>query len=103
MDAKRLHRLQGDLTRYLDDVLPDLGRQGRRAWAELYLRGLLLDGRRKSAGAAWTRTCTCRKSRGVTGSGGRWFESSRPEVKKSWCRIDVCHESLAYGGSCMGA
>jgi SRSO17 transposase len=51
MDAKRLHRLQGDLTRYLDDVLPDLGRKGRRAWAELYLRGLLLDGRRKSAGA----------------------------------------------------
>jgi SRSO17 transposase len=51
MDAKRLHRLQGDLTRYLDDVLPDLGRQGRRTWAELYLRGLLLDGRRKSAGA----------------------------------------------------
>jgi SRSO17 transposase len=51
MDAKRLHRLQGDLTRYLDDVLPDLGRHGRRAWAELYLRGLLLEGRRKSAGA----------------------------------------------------
>src|SRR5262245_1420770 len=51
MDAKRLHRLRGDLTRYLDAVLPDLGRQGRRSWAELYLRGLLLDGRRKSAGA----------------------------------------------------
>jgi SRSO17 transposase len=51
MDAKRLQRLQGDLTRFLDDVLPDLGRKGRRAWAELYLRGLLLDGRRKSAGA----------------------------------------------------
>ena len=40
MDAKRLQRLRGDL-----------GRQGRRSWAELYLRGLLLDGRRKSAGA----------------------------------------------------
>src|SRR3954452_22199034 len=51
MDAKRLQRLQGDLSRYLDTVLPDLGRQGRRPWAELYLRGLLLDGRRKSAGA----------------------------------------------------
>jgi SRSO17 transposase len=51
MDAKRLHRLQRDLTCYLDDVLPDLGRHGRRAWAERYLRGLLLDGRRKSAGA----------------------------------------------------
>jgi SRSO17 transposase len=51
MDPKRLRRLRGDLTRYLDDVLPDLGRHGRRPWAELYLRGLLLDGRRKSAGA----------------------------------------------------
>src|SRR5262245_39754156 len=51
MDAKRLQCLQADLTRYLDDVLPDLGRPGRRSWAELYLRGLLLDGRRKSAGA----------------------------------------------------
>jgi SRSO17 transposase len=51
MDAQRLLRLRDDLTGYLDAVLPDLGRQGRRAWAELYLRGLLLDGRRKSAGA----------------------------------------------------
>jgi SRSO17 transposase len=51
MDAKRLQRLRRDLSRYLDDVLTDLGRQGRRSWAELYLRGLLLDGRRKSAGA----------------------------------------------------
>ena len=51
MDAKRLQRLRGELGRYLDAVLPDLGRQGRRSWAELYLRGLLLDGRRKSAGA----------------------------------------------------
>jgi SRSO17 transposase len=51
MDTKRLHRLRADLARYLDDVLPDLGRKGRRDWAELYVRGLLLDGRRKSAGA----------------------------------------------------
>jgi SRSO17 transposase len=51
MDAKRLHRLRDDLTRFLDTTLPDLGRKGRRDWAELYLRGLLLDGRRKSAGA----------------------------------------------------
>jgi SRSO17 transposase len=51
MDAKRLHRLRDELTRYLDDALPDLGRHGRRHWATLYVRGLLLDGRRKSAGA----------------------------------------------------
>src|ERR1700736_4764921 len=51
MDAKRLHRLPGDRSRYLDDVLPDLGRHGRRPWAELYRRGLLLDGQHQSAGA----------------------------------------------------
>lgn len=51
MDAKRLQRLRSDLGRFLDAVLPDLGRQGRRSWAELYLHGLLLHGRRKSAGA----------------------------------------------------
>ena len=51
MDATQLQRLQVDLGGFLDDVLTDLGRQGRRSWAELYLRGLLLDGRRKSAGA----------------------------------------------------
>src|SRR6186713_1904020 len=51
MDAKRLHRLRDERARYLDEALPDLGRKGRRDWAELYLRGLLLDGRRKSAGA----------------------------------------------------
>jgi hypothetical protein len=51
MDAERLHRLRDEPTRYLDAVLPDLGRQGRRPWAKLYLRGLLLHGRRTSAGA----------------------------------------------------
>ena len=35
MDAKQLQRLRIDLGRYLDDVLTDLGRQGRRPWAEL--------------------------------------------------------------------
>src|SRR5262249_48320087 len=51
MDAKRLHRLRDELARYLEDVLPDLGRKGRRDWAALYVRGLLLDGHRKSVGA----------------------------------------------------
>jgi SRSO17 transposase len=51
MDAKRLHRLRDELGGFLNEVLADLGRKGRRGWAELYLRGLLLDGRRKSAGA----------------------------------------------------
>src|SRR5262245_62242705 len=48
MDAKRLHKLQSDLNGFLDEVLLDLGRQGRRSWADRYVRGLLLDGHRKS-------------------------------------------------------
>jgi SRSO17 transposase len=78
MDAKRLRRLQRDLTRYLDDVLPDLGRQGRRTWAELYLRGLLLDGRRKSAGAMAERLQRVDRTRRDYEQGLQQFLSQSP-------------------------
>ena len=49
MDAKQLHRLRADLAAFLDHLMPDrLGNATRRRWAEVYLRGLLLDGHRKS-------------------------------------------------------
>jgi SRSO17 transposase len=49
MDAKQLHRLRADLAFFLDELMPDrLGNATRRRWAEVYLRGLLLDGHRKS-------------------------------------------------------
>jgi SRSO17 transposase len=48
MDAKHLRRLHRELAGFLDAVIPDLGRSGRRRWADLYVRGLLLDGHRKS-------------------------------------------------------
>src|SRR5262245_38614466 len=49
MDAKQLQRLRADLAAFLDDLTPDhLGNAARRRWAEVYLRGLLLDGHRKS-------------------------------------------------------
>jgi SRSO17 transposase len=49
MDAKRLQRLRTDLATFLDELLPNrLGHSTRRRWAEVYLRGLLLDGQRKS-------------------------------------------------------
>jgi len=83
MDAKRLHRLQGDLTRYLDDVLPDLGRQRRRAWAELYLRGLLLDGRRKSAGAMAERLQRIDRSQQDYEQGLQQFLSQSPWDERS--------------------
>lgn len=33
---------------YVTTVLPELGRKDRRPWAETYVRGLLLEGERKS-------------------------------------------------------
>jgi SRSO17 transposase len=49
MDAKQLQRLRADLATFVDDLMPDrLGNLTRRGWAEVYLRGLLLDGHRKS-------------------------------------------------------
>jgi SRSO17 transposase len=49
MDAKRLTKLRTGLADYLDALMPDcLGNVKRRQWAEVYVRGLLLDGARKS-------------------------------------------------------
>jgi SRSO17 transposase len=49
MDASQLTRLRADLAAFLDGLMPDrLGNVTRRRWAEVYVRGLLLDGQRKS-------------------------------------------------------
>ena len=48
MNAQRLRRLDPDLERFTTRMLVDLGRQGQRYWAVNYVRGLLLDGLRKS-------------------------------------------------------
>src|SRR5215468_7874874 len=51
MDANRLTRLQDELTTFLEGMTAEMGRADRRRWALAYVRGLLLDGDRKSAGA----------------------------------------------------
>lgn len=48
MDARKLSRLRKDLALFLDDVVGTLGHARRRRWCETYVRGLLLDGHRKS-------------------------------------------------------
>jgi SRSO17 transposase len=49
MDARKLGKLRSDLTAFLDEVAGPLGHPRRRRWCDAYLRGLLLDGHRKSA------------------------------------------------------
>jgi SRSO17 transposase len=51
MTAKQLHASRTRLESFLDEMLAPLGRQDRRRWGPVYVRGLLLDGERKSVGA----------------------------------------------------
>lgn len=48
MDARKLTKLRKDLASFLDDVVGTLGNSRRRRWCEAYVRGVLLDGQRKS-------------------------------------------------------
>jgi SRSO17 transposase len=48
MDARKLSKLRKDLTAFLDAVAGTLDHPRRRRWCEAYVRGVLLDGQRKS-------------------------------------------------------
>jgi len=48
MTAQQLERTRTRLEQYLSDLLAPLGRSERRHWGSIYVRGLLLDGERKS-------------------------------------------------------
>lgn len=48
MQTRALSASERRLERFLEDFVPLLGRAERRHWGSLYLRGLLLDGERKS-------------------------------------------------------
>jgi SRSO17 transposase len=55
MTAKQMERCRQRLKTYLAEMLTPLGRSERRYWGSVYVRGLLLDGERKSVGAMATR------------------------------------------------
>jgi SRSO17 transposase len=51
MTAAELDKVRSRLEKFLADMTAHMGRSERRQWAEVYVRGLLLDGERKSTGA----------------------------------------------------
>ena len=51
MTEKQIERCRERLERFLAEMLDPLGRRERRHWGSIYVRGLLLDGERKSVGA----------------------------------------------------
>lgn len=48
MKARTLKRLRKELSEFLDEFTRSMGRSHRRGWALMDVRGLLLDGARKS-------------------------------------------------------
>jgi SRSO17 transposase len=48
MDTKQLHAAEQRLRTFLEDLVSRMGRAERQHWAGMYIRGLLLDGERKS-------------------------------------------------------
>ena len=48
MDGRSLKRLRGELDEFVEELMSDLPRRDQRRWAQAYLRGLMLDGDRKS-------------------------------------------------------
>jgi SRSO17 transposase len=48
MNARKLHTLKNEMQAFVEDVAAGIGRSERKQWCSTYLRGLLLDGDRKS-------------------------------------------------------
>lgn len=48
MNARKLHKLKNEMQAFVEDVAAGIGRSERKHWCSTYLRGLLLDGERKS-------------------------------------------------------
>jgi hypothetical protein len=48
MDTKSLAAAERRLRGFLQELVTRMGRAGRQHWVGLYIRGLLLDGERKS-------------------------------------------------------
>jgi SRSO17 transposase len=51
MNAQQLSACRTRLESFLEEMLAPLGRKDRRRWGQVYVRGLLLEGERKSVGA----------------------------------------------------
>ena len=48
MTLKEIKQLENRLNVFLEKLLEPMGRSERRHWAQLYVKGLMLDGDRKS-------------------------------------------------------
>ena len=83
MKARMLKRLRKELSGFLDEFTRSMGRLDRRGWALMYVRGLLLDGARKSVEpmAARLRTIDSAQQDGLNSTASRVCSSSSIRVR----------------------
>jgi SRSO17 transposase len=48
LSERELARVRGRLVEFSEEMFASMGRKDQRRWGEVYLRGLMLDGKRKS-------------------------------------------------------
>src|SRR5450755_3210453 len=48
VSVRELTRVRGRLVEFADEMFESMARKDQRRWGECYLRGLMLDGKRKS-------------------------------------------------------
>ncbi len=85
MTPAQLRRIRTHLTAFAEDLLQSIPRKDQRRWGQSYLRGLLLDGKRKSiqpmaarlakgdpkpTPTRWSRRCS---SSSTNPPGTRWW------------------------------
>src|SRR3954465_12298752 len=98
MDERTLTKLREDLTAFLDDVVGTLGNPRRRRWCDAYLRGVLLDGHRKSVEPMAARLKAIEQGTEDYGQALQQFLNQSP-----WDEQDVLDGMQAWIGRRFGA
>ena len=55
LSERELARVRGRLVEFSEEMFASMARRDQRRWRECYLRGLMLDGKRKSIELRWPR------------------------------------------------
>jgi SRSO17 transposase len=77
MNPRKLQKIRKELEAFLLELTQDMGRSERRRWAGAYVRGLLLDGQRKSIEPMATRL------QAIEQAGGDFEQSLQQMVNQS--------------------
>ena len=97
MNDNQLDKCRKRLEQFLMDLLDPVGRSERRHWGSVYVRGLLLDGERKSVEPMATRM-----PEGNIQAMQQFVGQSPWEWEPIWERLGKRMTAETRAGSCLG-